>query len=450
MSMFALLFLLIFFGGIAVTLLYSGSAAFILYQLVYFLNPDHRWWSAFIPGISYSLIAALLMLTMCGLSYKKLTAISPWGRQPMFKWLIALVITYFIAYTWALNPNAHDQFTIYYVKMVVIIMVAYKLLNTERVLDASIWAYIVGSTYIGYLATITGRNSGDRVEGIGMADSPDANGVAAALVPAGALLMYYAWMGNWKVKLLCVACGALIANGLVLINSRGSFLGVVVGSGLYLLYMMFSKYRRKGQRGMAVMIAVMGLSGALYVTDAQFWERMQTLQDLESRESGAGRVTFWLTTFDMLEDHPMGMGIQGYNQLASVYMDDETRGGVENRSVHSLWFQGLSEVGPIGFLFFIAALISLYRITQKTKQKVLADGNNARYFKILALECALISYLVAGSFINQFRAEILYWMLLLVAAAVNVYYLQQKESSAQLADHNPKGMRNNVRKAKVI
>ena len=450
MSMFALLFLFIFFGGLTVTLFYSGPAAFILYQLVYFLNPDDRWWSAFIPGISYSLIVALLMLAIFGLGYRKYSEISPWKEQPMFKWLIALVIVYFIAYLWALNPRAHDQFTIYFVKLIVIIMVAYKLLNSEKILDASIWAYIIGATYIGYLATITGRNSGDRVEGIGMADSPDANGVAAALVPAGALLMYYAWMGNWKVKVLCVVCGALIANGLVLINSRGSFLGVVAGSGLYLLFMMFSKHRKKGQRAMALVIAVAGLSGALYVTDDQFWGRMQTLQDLESKESGAGRVTFWLTTFDMLEDHPMGMGIQGYNQLASVYMDDETRGGVANRSVHSLWFQGLGEVGPIGFFFFMAALMSLYRITRKAKQWVVAEGNNSQYFKLLALECGLVSYLVTGTFINQFRAEILYWMILLVAAAVNVYYLQQQKTTEQAVVTYKNGTRSSVKRAKTL
>ena len=450
MSLFALLFVIVFFGGVAVTLFYSGAAAFILYQLVYFLNPDDRWWSAYIPGISYSLFTALLMMAMLGLGYRKYSRISPWSRQPIIKWLIALVISYFVANLWALNPQAHHEFTIYYIKMIVIILVAYKLIHSERMLDASIWAYIIGATYIGYLATITGRNSGNRVEGIGMADAPEANGVAAALVPAGALLMYYAWLGSWKVKLLCVACGALIANGLVLINSRGAFLGVVVGSGAYLCCMMFSEYRRKGQRAMAVFIAAAGLSGALYVTDAQFWERMQTLQDLESRESGSGRVTFWLTTFDMLEDHPMGMGVQGYNQLASLYMDAETRGGVVNRSVHSLWFQGLSEVGPVGFFFFIALLVSLYKISEKAKQFVVADGDNTQYFKLLALQCGLISYLVAGTFINQFRAEILYWMILLTASAVNVYYLQRASATEQKPVSYQRRIRSSARKAKTI
>ena len=176
---------------------------------------------------------------------------------------------------------------------------------------------------------------------------------------------------------------------------------------------------------MAIVIAIAGISGGLYVTDDVFWERMQTLENLESKGSGAGRVTFWLTTFEMLKDFPMGMGVHGYNQLASLYMDDETRGGVANRSVHSLWFQGLGEVGPVGFGMFVMALLALRRMSRKAKNLAIDRGEDITYFKLLALECALISYLVAGTFINQFRAEILYWMILLVAIGTNVYYLQR-------------------------
>lgn len=429
MSKFALLFLLLFFSGVVATLTYSGVASFLLYQLVYFLNPDARWWSAQIPGISYSFVAAVLMLASLALGYRRYTEKSPWGGQPALKWMLVLLLFYYLSYVFfALVPVMHKRFTIDFTKLVIIVFTAYKLLSSEKALNASVWAYLIGATYIGYLATITGRNSGDRVEGIGVVDSPDANGVAAALVPAGVLLLYYAWMGGWKLRLLAVVCGALIANGLVLINSRGAFLGTVAGVAPFLLLMFFSRHQQKGQKATALLIALFGISGALYVTDDQFWERMQTLQNLESKESGAGRVTFWLKTFDMLEDHPMGMGVDGYNLLAPVYMDEETRGGVEHRSVHSLWFQGLSEVGPLGFLAFLAMLGSLYRVSRKARRWVLEAGDNRKYFQLRALECALFSYLVAGSFINQFRAEILYWMILLLAAATNVFYLQHVRS----------------------
>ncbi|MHA7924486.1 MAG: O-antigen ligase family protein [Marinobacter sp.] len=425
MSKFALLFLIVFAGGIVATLFYSGAASFILYQLVYFLNPDARWWSAGIPGISYSFFCAVLMLGAFALRYRYFSGLSPWKKQPIFKWVLLLLVMYYVVGLYALRPEVHDRFVFSYLKMVIIIAVAYKLLHSRAALHASIWAYIVGATYIGYLATITGRNSGDRVEGIGLVDSPDANGVASTLVPAAALLMYYAWLGNKKLKVLCIICGALIANGLVLINSRGSFVGALVGGGAFLMIMMFSGYRQKGQRAMAIMIAVIGISGALYVADDTFWERMSTLQNPEDKQtSGSGRVDFWLAAIDMTIDRPYGLGIQGFNQLAGPYLGDEFK----NKSVHSLWAQGLYELGWIGFVFFVAMLVSLYRISRKARKWVLEKNDITAYFQIRALECGLLGFLAAGSFINQFRAEILYWMILLVAVATNVYFLREQSS----------------------
>lgn len=110
-------------------------------------------------------------------------------------------------------------------------------------------------------------------------------------------------------------------------------------------------------------------------------------------------------------------------------MDDETRGGVEFRSVHSTWFQGLSEVGWPGFACFCMLLFSLFRLSARAKKYVLSKEDFNAYFKILALETGLIGYLAAGTFINRFRAEILYWMILFLAVAVKVYYLQYQQAS---------------------
>ncbi|AOY87505.1 polymerase [Marinobacter salinus] len=423
MSKMALIFLAVFFGGIVAGFFYTGAAAFVLYQMVYFLNPDDRWWSAQIPGLRYSFIASLLMLIVLGAKYKELSQKSAWKEQPVFIYLMVLVGLFYIAKLWSLAPDIHDDFTFIFLKLIIIVLVAYKLLNSEATLKVATWAYLLGCTYLGYLATSTGRNSGDRLEGIALPDGGDVNGVAAAIVPAGVLLLYYAWMGNKKVRVFCFFCGAFVANGLVLFNSRGAFLGTVASAGLFLLFMMFSKYRRKGQRGLAVFIVIVGISGGLYVADDLFWQRMSTLQSSDSAESGSHRVLFWMTTFDMMEDHPLGMGVHGYNILSPLYLTEEEREGVQYKTVHSIWFQALSELGWHGLLIFLAMLISLYRMSKKAKTFVLDNKEYEKYFHLLALECAVLGYLVTSTFINQLRAEILYWMILFLAVAIKVYYL---------------------------
>ena len=429
MSKFALLFLMVFTAGVVATFTYSGASAFFLYQIVYFLNPDDRWWSAHVPGISYSFITAILMLIALGVGYRRYSEISPWKLQPIFKWMVLILILYYLVGFYALRPEVHYQFSFNYLKLVVIIMVAYKLVNTPKLLDMALWAYVLGATYIGYLATTYGRNSAGRVEGIGMADAPDANDTAAALVPAGAILLYFFWMGSKKIKALCLFCGAFIANGLVLINSRGAFLGIVAGSGFYLLYMVFSKYRAEGQRAIAIVTVVIGIAGGLYVADESFWERMGTLQNVEDQEtSGASRVNFWLAALQMAEDYPFGTGVDGFNILSTAYIDPELMGRSEFKSVHSTWMQGLTEIGWIGLGALLLMLFSIIRLSRKAKKWLLDNGHNTDYFKLLALESALLSYLVAGSFINRFRAEILYWVILFLAIGVNVYFLQRRSS----------------------
>lgn len=433
MSKFALLFVGVLLAGLGTALFYHGWAAFLLYEVTYFMNPDDRWWSSQLPGVSYSFWVAILMLLVLGRRYVTYSQASPWLAHPSLKWLILLLGCYYLAFFWAIRPQEHDQFTYAFFKLVVIVLVAYKLLNTRAALNGAIWAFLVGCAYIGYLATELGRNMGTRLEGITLPDSPDVNGVANTLAPAGVFLIYYAWMGSNKVRLLSIVCAAFIANGLVLFNSRGAFLGAATGVGLYLLLMLFSRHQQKGQRFLAVLVIAFGIGGAISVTDDVFWERMGTLSNLESRQSGSGRITYWLTTFEMMDDHPMGMGVRGYNALASFYMSAEERGNDSGRgryrAVHSLWFQGLSEVGWHGLGIFLILLWTLFRTSRHAKKHLIAEKDFRGYFHLSAIECALVGYLVTGSFIDQFRSEVLYWMILFVAVATNVYYLQPLQAS---------------------
>jgi hypothetical protein len=418
---------MIFFGGIFSALLFTPVASFIVYQLVYFLNPDIRWWSASIPGIRYSFIAVVVMILVLIANYKKFSLAAPWKTQPVFKWMLVLLIYYFIGLSFAVVPALHEQFIFEFSKLILIMFVAYKIVHTERALNACLWAYVIGVTYIGYMAREVGRDGQGRVEGIGMVDTGgDSNGTAAAMVPALIILIYLAWLGNKKTKLFAVFCGAFIANGVVLINSRGAFLGAVVGTLFFLFYMIFSRYQRKGQRIAAILIILMGISGTIYVADETFWSRMGTLKNVEDGGgSGSHRIDFWMATFDVLDDYPLGVGIQGFIVLSPNYLPEYYFEGRKiGKATHSTWFQILSEIGWPGLFFLLALLISTFKLSRNTKQHLINVENYDAYFKMLALEGALLSFLVAASFIDRARSEMLYWLILFIAIASNIYYLR--------------------------
>lgn len=440
MSKFALLFLFLVFGGIFAALVVAPVFAFLVYQLIYFVNPDIRWWASTIPSLPYSFIAASLMIFVLGIQFRTLSNRAPWKSQPIFKWLILILIMYALTIPVAVLPEVHKQFTINLAKLFVVIFVAYKLINTEKALDACLWVYVLGCTYLGYMAHVYGRDSYGRVEGIGMVDTGgDSNMTAAAMVPALVFLMYMAWLGNKKVKLLAVFCGGLIANGLVLINSRGAFLGVVVGSGFFLCYMIFSRHRRKGQRAMAVLTIIVGLSGGLYVADDTFWDRMSTLQTVEENPgaSGSHRIDFWLATFDVMDDYPFGVGINGFIAVSQSYLPEHY---FENRdkgkATHSTWFQVLTELGWPGPILLGALLLSALRMSRQTKLYVVSKEQYEVYFKILALEGGLLAFLISASFIDRARAEVLYWLVLFLAVAANIYHFRATQDNPPVSNRN--------------
>tara|TARA_R110002094_G_scaffold212646_1_gene183149 strand:- start:2855 stop:4201 length:1347 start_codon:yes stop_codon:yes gene_type:complete len=427
MGKFALLFLFLFTTGIFAALFIVPVSSVLVYQMVYFVNPDNSWWAASIPGLRYSFITVLLMLFVLMINYKDLSVSSPWKKQPVFKWMFAILAVYGLMINFAIVTEVHKTFTYDFAKLIIIVLVAYKLVGSERALNACLWAYVLGVTYIGYIAYSVGRDGQGRIEGIGMIDTGgDGNMTAAAMVPALIILTYKAWVGNKKIKFVAIFCGAFIANGIVLINSRGAFLGAVVGSLFFLFYMIFSKYQRAGQRGTAILIILVALAGTMYVADEAFWSRMETLREVDDgSKSGSHRIDFWIATFDVLHDYPMGVGIQGYVELSPNYLPEHYFEGRKiGKAVHSTWFQVLGEIGWLGFAFLLALLISTFRLSRNTKQYLLKNENYNAYFKMLALEGALLSFLVAASFINRARAEMLYWLILFIAIASNIYYLR--------------------------
>jgi len=421
MPNFAILFLGIYSWGVLGALFLGPTWAFYLYQLVYFFNPDSRWWGNYIPGLRYSFIVSFILLLSFYTRLKDYTH-NRLLSVPQSKYFILILIVYALTYFVAVNPIPHEKALIALLKMFLVLYVAYKVIDTASKLDFALWSFIVGATYIGLEANRVGRNGNGRVEGIGTVDSPEANGTAAAISPTLVLLIFYLWQGaNKKVKLLAVICGAIVANGVVLINSRGSFVGLVCGAGYFLLNMIFGGVQQDNQRATALLVILISLGGALYVTDDLFWDRMFTISSDDDRKSGSHRTGMWLSSIDLVKDYPFGVGAYGFQTLSKNYVPEELFFyGQKTKSVHSSWFQALSEVGWFGFAIFLLLIASSFRQTHNLKRTLKGNHDHNLYFKVLALESAFICYLGAASFVDLFRAEILYWLIMFIACLNNI------------------------------
>jgi O-antigen ligase len=421
-----------FLGGVILTFASTPVFAFALYQAVYFFYPQNRWWGSMVPDLPYSFYTVVLMAIGLLVCFKdslqnKLLAV------PQFRWFYLIVLLYVISSFYAIYPAIHENAMIYFIKLAIIMSIAYKLILGDRELNIALWGYIFGSWYISFVAFQVGRNAGDRVEGIGSVDSPDANGAAASIAPALVLAFYYFWVSkNMFAKAALAVAGVFIANAIVLINSRGAFLGVAVSMVYFVFHMYFSSFQRKNQKITVIALVIFGLIGTAVIVDESFIERMASItveQDSEDTERGSTRIEYWKAAWEMAKDHPMGAGVAGFQFYAPDYIDENVNTGrTRNRAVHSTWFEALSELGYLGFFALIAMIVTSF-MTMSKARKVLREKNQIdEYFKVRAIEGALLAFIVTMTFLNRLRADILYWCILYSACAYNIYVLKHYES----------------------
>lgn len=422
-------------AGFLASLFRNPVYAFSLYEAVYFFNPQQRWWGDMAPDISYSFFVAVLLIGLVLLNNKQAKH-NKLLQAPQFKWMYSLIFLYTITYFYAALPEAHFDASINFIKLAIIVSIAYKLCDSDSKLNYILYGYIFGAWYIGFVAYQVGRNSGARVEGIGTVDAPDANGIAAAIAPSLVLCLYYFWTSkDWKIKGLVVIAGVFIANGLILINSRGAFLGAAAGLGFFMFHLYFSSFQRKFQKSMAIFITIAGLAGTTILVDATFIERIKSISNTEvvtDRETGNTRRIFWQAAWEMAKDFPFGAGVRGFDYHAPFYIPKNIdTGRTRYRSVHSTWFETLTEIGFLGLLVFLLMLYSAYS-TLRLCKKTLREANQVdEYFKVIAIQAAFLAFIITMSFMNRLRAEILYWLILYTACAYNIYVLKAQSENTE-------------------
>nr|WP_136251733.1 O-antigen ligase family protein [Ningiella ruwaisensis] len=436
------LFYLTFLSTIFMAIRHSALYLFVLYQAYYFFNPKTKWWDDYVPDIRFSFYIVLTLLIVTIIKWPTLSE-NKLLKVPQFKFLYLFVALYGIASFYAIFPDSHAIAFDAILTATVVITVVYKLVKTPKDLDLIIYGYIGFATYLAYYINQIGRVSMGRFQGAGMVDSPDANGVAAALAPTIVLCLYYFWRSKtWKKKLLFTIAIAFIASSLVQVGSRGAFLGVATAVSLFLAYMYFSKTRTRNQRWTVIGLIIMGLIGTAVVTDDIFWERAKSIvadtkKDVTEQQTGATRVHFWTAAWDMSKDYPFGQGSRSFIYYSPRYIPpDINTGNSRNRAVHSTWFEVLTEAGYPGLIAFVLTMVMCIKTCTKAANKLKGSNLQDDYYKILAIKCAFIGFMVTMTFLNRARAEILYWLILYSACVYNVYFLKGTQVSDQLKTKN--------------
>jgi hypothetical protein len=407
-----------------------------MYVLQYWFYPTSRWWIHSLPNLRWSFSIAVCILASFVMRLDKFKK-NRLFDAPQTKWLVINLVLILLISNWAVWPSMHSRFRESHVKLLLFMAIAYKSIDTAAKFEGLMWAHMAGAYYVGYETRRRGRDMFGRVERTGPADSGgDGNKAAASMVttvPIFAFFFVRSYLQKRKIweKLILFVFFAYVMDGIVMINSRGSFLAIVISSAYFFWRAFFDRQTTFGQKMKLVGVVFAALLAFTALADDAFWERMGTISEEKQAEGGGGgRKVFWQAAVEMVKDHPLGVGGWGFQILSSSYVPPEFMEGSARKAVHSLYFQTLVERGYMGFLVLMGLVLSTFRFVGKAKKYVAAKGDKESYFLGIAIESSFLAFLVAAAFLNKLNSEIFYWMPLFGAMYGNIYMVQGRKQAA--------------------
>jgi hypothetical protein len=421
MSKRALLWLFTYLTGVTLTF-HEPFWGIATYLVDYYVHPPLQWWGDELPDLRWSLLPASALLGAYLLHGRTL-----WDknilRHPQTTWLLL-----FLGSTAVLTPFALDETrSLHYLSIIakyaVLYMIFVGTIRTHKQFRWFVVLTMVGSIFWGYEA-LGATRSGGRLEGVGGPDADSDNALAAHLLPMLPLLAVVVWKGNRWEKLVAIIAAPFVLNTIILANSRGATVGILLGAGAALL---LSRWRVR------VRLVPLMLVGAMLfwaLTDTTFLERQSTLLDKDPK-GASDRIELWKGAIALIDDHPLGLGGGGYDKLSPVYVPQAVKeAGGQERTVHNTYLWVATDWGLQGLAIFLgligATFVSLHKIRRRTAdQRIMLES--------FALEVGFIAFLGAAFFVNRTYSEMLYWIPALTAVLSNI------QTNAWAAEQAPIG-----------
>lgn len=419
MSLHLLALLVIFVGGLVLTVAVDLSWGVALYELLYFIFPANRWWYT-LPRFRYTFVVALLLIAVYLFRKRSVCKNGPL-LFPQAKIMLAMIGLMMLISFWAVWPEQHYRFLGLQIQQFIFMYIAYQAVDREEKFDRVLWAFLAGCFYVGYLAYGMPRDVFGRLEGMGMPDGPEANTTAAVLITAIPLLLHHVICGKKLIKIIALGMIAFIMNAIILFNSRGSILGLSAGMFLFVVLLMRGKIIPVQQKMLIFGVIAIAFLLFLYLADATFWNRMATLQTIEPGKETATRTEFWIAAWRLAGEYPFGVGARGFEYLSPTILPPEWLSPeTGTRAIHSLYFEAIAEFGYAGIILLAAFIGSTLRDLNRVCKSSIRNFNTKNYIRSVSLQASFVSFLIASIFIDRLYAEVFYWVMLFSAMHCNI------------------------------
>lgn len=407
-------FVISFLAGCLLAFVRHPIWGLVTYVGVFYLHPPSRWWGEGIEGVRWSLLAALLTLGAVMIRKPKSEGFPVFSHGIMVGLLI-FVVWACIQSFWVLDLDLHLELVVLVIKYLMLVVLIYKCVDSERHMRFFLWAHVLGCFYLGWI--VFTEYTGGRFEGFGGPGISDANTGAMQIVTGimiGSSLML---AGGAIDKAGVVAAMPFIVNALIATVSRSGALAAAVGG------VVFNLLTPKRFRRVVRVLSLLAIVLFVMLTNPTFWTRMETLKqagaDIENVDTGFGRLVIIKAQWRMFRDHPMGCGHRCTEILSPQYMPAENLAQQGARSSHNTFMTMLVEHGLPGAAFYVAmvawSLRVVFRLARRFRND---DGFLARVFPSVAAGLAAI--FVGDVFVDYLKLEVRIWLLALLVLLVDM------------------------------
>jgi O-antigen ligase len=365
----------------------------------YFLNPPRHWWGMELAEITgprwqFWLTACLLAGFLLHLDKYRATV----GRfKPVIGYLVVLVFAGVLSALLAAASvsEAYHQT----LKLVKILIFTYVMVRTTRTWNEMCMLFAVmllGCGFFGWDAYTS--HGGYRVEAIGGPDCDNSNQLAFLLLLVLPVAGVWIIKGRLWMRATALLTAPFILNALILTRSRGAFLGVGVAVGLSILFAP-RKYRL-----LSLAAAAVGVAAFLFLADAQFWDRMQTLPDYSEEPSAMYRMYAWRGAVKAMLAHPLGLGAGNFVLLSRQFAPELPN----NLVPHNTWLQTGAEFGFLGLLALVGMNIKVSLMLLRLSRRSEHEGISLAAFTVLLGYCGALT---TALFSDRLFGDALYWAL---------------------------------------
>lgn len=267
--------------------------------------------------------------------------------------------------------------------------------NNQVRINAIIWVAAISLMYYGVkggiFTVVTGGNF--KVWGPPGTIITDNNQLALALLMTLPLIQYLRTNVTSKGFSL-VLLGCLLSSAIAVLGSysRGAYVAMAALAVFFLLH--------TKRRFLYLFACAAVIVAAIHFMPQSFFDRVDTMNSLDTDSSFQGRVMAWQVAFRYALDHfPFGAGFYG-PQLDGIFLHYFP--GTNPHAAHSIYFQVLGEHGFIGLalylgIFFVAFKYSISIIRRSKKSMEAAWAQKlARMIQV-----SLIAFGVGGAALSM-------------------------------------------------